>query len=149
MVREDLEGRDVRQLDENASAALARVVRYNMKMLVRGQIVCRDKSGVRAALRGHCGLGANAVAELYPSEEHMLTASFSLLFSFSSSLPLPSPPSRFSLARTLWVSCSFINPALTQHCHAFLQPSFLSRSLSPEFSLSRTRAFSMHGIIHA
>ena len=32
---------------------------------------CRDKSGVRAALRGHCKLGANAVAQLYTSEEHM------------------------------------------------------------------------------
>ena len=39
MVKDDLEGRDVRQLDKNVSAALAKGVKYNMKILIRGQVV--------------------------------------------------------------------------------------------------------------
>ena len=33
-----LEGRDVRQLDQRVSAALARGVKYNMKILIRGEV---------------------------------------------------------------------------------------------------------------
>ena len=47
MAKDDLEGRDVRQLDKNVSAALARGVRYNMKILVRGQVVWRQVGHAR------------------------------------------------------------------------------------------------------
>jgi hypothetical protein len=36
--QDNLEGRDVRQLDQHVSAALAKGVRYNMKILIRGQV---------------------------------------------------------------------------------------------------------------
>jgi hypothetical protein len=38
MAKDSLEGRDVRQLDQHVSAALARGVKYNMKILIRGQV---------------------------------------------------------------------------------------------------------------
>lgn len=36
---DSLEGRDVRQLDQRVSAALAKGVKYNMKILIRGEVV--------------------------------------------------------------------------------------------------------------
>eukprot|EP00286_Rhodomonas_abbreviata_P016305 CAMPEP_0181327662 /NCGR_PEP_ID=MMETSP1101-20121128/22239_1 /TAXON_ID=46948 /ORGANISM="Rhodomonas abbreviata, Strain Caron Lab Isolate" /LENGTH=107 /DNA_ID=CAMNT_0023436373 /DNA_START=172 /DNA_END=492 /DNA_ORIENTATION=+ len=35
--QDGLEGRDVRQLDQRVSAALAKGVKYNMKILIRGE----------------------------------------------------------------------------------------------------------------
>jgi hypothetical protein len=36
--KDSLEGRDVRQLDRKISAALAQGVKYNMKILIRGEV---------------------------------------------------------------------------------------------------------------
>ena len=49
MAKDNLEGRDVRQLDQHVSAALARGVKYNMKILIRGQVAlhAREASRVR------------------------------------------------------------------------------------------------------
>ena len=41
MAKDNLEGRDVRQLDQHVSAALAKGVKYNMKILIRGQVLHR------------------------------------------------------------------------------------------------------------
>ena len=53
MAKDSLEGRDVRQLDHSVSAALAQGVRYNMKILIRGQ----RKTGKTQLLRRLQGLG--------------------------------------------------------------------------------------------
>ncbi len=37
--KDNLEGRDVRQLDRKTSAALALGVKYNMKILIRGEVM--------------------------------------------------------------------------------------------------------------
>jgi hypothetical protein len=41
--RSSLEGRDVRQLDQRVSQMLAKGVKYNMKILIRGEV--RDPGG--------------------------------------------------------------------------------------------------------
>ena len=53
MAKDSLEGRDVRQLDHSVSAALAQGVRYNMKILIRGQ----RRTGKTQLLRRLQGLG--------------------------------------------------------------------------------------------
>ena len=42
IAKDNLEGRDVRQLDQHVSAALAKGVKYNMKILIRGQVRARS-----------------------------------------------------------------------------------------------------------
>ena len=57
MAKDSLEGRDVRQLDQHVSAALARGVKYNMKILIRGQVAldAGEASRVRPSRAGRAG----------------------------------------------------------------------------------------------
>ena len=76
--KDTLEGRDVRQLDRKTSAALALGVKYNMKILIRGE-VWAIKMAILMYANKHMILtpqGLRTWAECYPNISRLTTIFF-------------------------------------------------------------------------